>query len=127
VAFFQIQTVFKVENSYCNFFYASSENFRINRILACIIRINKFLESLFEHIKIIKKHLDPTFLENLDEVYIFIQQKLKETLKQTSILGNHDINIIMLDTLSLLLRNAGDLTMHKILDNSKVGNIMELI
>lgn len=42
-------------------------------------------------------------------------------------LGNHDINIILLDTLSLLLRNFGDTTMHKILDKTKINNIIEMI
>jgi hypothetical protein len=43
------------------------------------------------------------------------------------VLGDHDINIILLDTLSLLLRNFGDTTMHKILDKGKVGKIIEFI
>jgi hypothetical protein len=43
------------------------------------------------------------------------------------VLGNHDINIILLDTLSLILRNFGDTTMHKILDKTKVGHIIEMI
>jgi hypothetical protein len=127
VAFFQIHTVLKVENLYSSYFYTASENFRISRILACTIRLNRFLEALFDHIQNIKKNLDETFLENLDEVYIFIQQKLKETLGKTQQLGNHDINIILLDTLSLLLRNFGDSTMHKILDRTKVAKIMEFI
>lgn len=63
----------------------------------------------------------------MDEVYIFIQQKLKETLMKTELLGNHDINIILLDTLALLLRNFGDSTMHKILDRTKVAKIIEMI
>lgn len=77
VAFFQIYNVLKVENLYSSFFYIASENFRISRILACMIRLNRFMEGLFDHIKNLKKNLDETFLENLDEVYIFIQQKLK--------------------------------------------------
>lgn len=60
-------------------------------------------------------------------MYIFIQQKLKETLAKTEVLGNHDINIILLDTLSLILRNFGDSTMHKILDKTKVAHIIEMI
>lgn len=47
VAFYQIHTVLKVENLYSNFFYVASENFRISRILACMIRMNRFLEALF--------------------------------------------------------------------------------
>ena len=43
VAFYQIHTVVKVENLYSNFFYIGSENFRISRILACMIRLNRFL------------------------------------------------------------------------------------
>lgn len=75
----------------------------------------------------IKSNLDKTFLENLDEVYLFIQQKIKETLKKTEHLGDHDCNIILLDMLSLLLRNFGDSTMHKILDKTKERNIMDMI
>lgn len=32
-----------------------------------------------------------------------------------------------MDTLSLILRNFGDDTMHKILDKTKVNNIIEMI
>lgn len=38
---------------------------------------------------------------------------------KTEHLGDHDCNIILLDMLSLLLRNFGDATMHKILDKTK--------
>ena len=48
-----------------------------------MIRLNRFLEALFVHIDGIRKSLDETFIENLDEVYIYIQQKLKETLTKT--------------------------------------------
>jgi len=67
----------------------------------------------------IRNSLDKTFLENLDEVYLFIQQKIKETLMKTEHLGDHHFNIILLDMLCLLLRNFGDNTMHKILDKTK--------
>lgn len=70
-------------------------------------------------IKKIRKNLDKTFMENLDEVYIYIQQKIKETLLKTEQLGDHSLNIILLDMLSLLLRNFGDSTMHKILDKTR--------
>ncbi len=46
---------------------------------------------------------------------------------KTEKLGNSDINIILLDTLSLLLRNLGDTTMHRILDKTRVVKIMEFI
>lgn len=95
--------------------------------MACLIRLNRFLEGLFPHISSIKKNLDFTFIENLDEVFFFIQQKLKETLVKTEKLGKNDINIILLDTLSLLLRNFGDTTMHRILDKAKVTKIVEFI
>ena len=60
-------------------------------------------------------------------MYIYIQQKLKETLTRTERLGHSDINIILLDTLSLILRNFGDTTMQKILDKTKITKIMEFI
>ena len=125
--FLLVHNVLKVENLYSSFFYVSSENFRINRILACMIRLNRFLEALFPHIDSVKKNFDQTFIENLDEVYLFILQKSKETLLKTEQLGHHDINIIQLDTISLLLRNFGDTTMHRILDRPKVCKIVELI
>jgi hypothetical protein len=54
--------VLKVENLYSGFFFMGSENFRINRILACMIRLNRFFEALFAHIEGIKKSLDETFI-----------------------------------------------------------------
>lgn len=42
-----------------------------------MIRLNRFLEALFPHIDSVKKNFDQTFVENLDEVYLFILQKIK--------------------------------------------------
>ena len=42
-------------------------------------------------------------------------------------MGDHDLNIILLDMLSLLLRNTGDPTMDKILDNKKERAIIDSI
>lgn len=56
-----------------------------------------------------------------------MQQKLKETLMKTEQQGEHDLNIIMLDMLSLLLRNFGDATMQNILDKTKEKKLMEII
>ena len=63
----------------------------------------------------------------MDEVYLFILQKIKETLTKTEKLGHNDINIILLDTISLILRNFGDTTMHRILDRPRVSKIIEFI
>ena len=43
MTFFQLCNVLKVENLYSKFFFIGSENFRINRILASMIRLNRFL------------------------------------------------------------------------------------
>ena len=43
MTFFQLYNVLKVENLYSKFFFIGSENFRINRILASMIRLNRFL------------------------------------------------------------------------------------
>ena len=40
---------------------------------------------------------------------------------------DHDLNIIMLDMLSLLLRNSGDPTMKKILDRKKKRMMLDAI
>ena len=42
-------------------------------------------------------------------------------------MGHSDINIILLDMISLLLRNFGDTTMHRILDRPRVCKIIEFI
>lgn len=127
LAFLQIHTVLRVENLYSNFFYIFSENFRLNRILAECIRLNRFMEKIFESINNIRKSLEKNFLDNLDEVYIFMQQKIKETLARTEKLGAHDLNIILLDMLSLLLRNFGDSTMGKILDKTHEKKLIDVI
>ena len=46
---------------------------------------------------------------------------------KTEHLGDHYFNIVLLDMLSLLLRNFGDTTMHKILDKKMETKIMDTI
>ena len=63
----------------------------------------------------------------MNEVYLFMEQKIQETLEMTKEEEDHDLNIIMLDMLSLLLRNSGDPTMKKILDRKKKKLMLDAI
>lgn len=114
-----ICTVLKIEKEYTSYFFTMSQQFRENRIMACCLRINRFMQEIFATLAEIKKHIDQTLLDNLEEVYLYMQQRLRETLEVTREMGDNDLNIVILDMLSLLLRNTGDPTMEKILDNKK--------
>lgn len=125
--FSKIYTVLRIENEYSKYFFTMSKNFRINRILAVCLRLNQFIEAIFKGIEDIRKSLDQTLLDNLNEVYLFMEQKIQETLEMTKEQEDHDLNVIMLDMLSLLLRNSGDPTMKKILDRKKKKLMLDTI
>lgn len=43
-----------------------SLQFRMNRILAGSIRLNRFMSCILEELSLLKKHLDQTLLDNLN-------------------------------------------------------------
>lgn len=125
--FSTICSLLKVENEYCKYFFTMSIEFRVNRVLACSLRLNRFLECILEDLKELRKHMDQTLVDNLDEVYLFMQQRIREALEVTRSQKDHEINIVLLDMMFLLLRNAGDPIMKGILDKGKEREIIDSI
>lgn len=81
--FSTICSLLRVENEYCKYFFTMSIEFRVNRILACSLRLNRFLECILDDLQELRKHMDQTLVDNLDEVYLFIQQRIREALEVT--------------------------------------------
>lgn len=44
--------------------------------MASLLRLNKFLNLIVDELKILRKHMDQTLLDNLEEVELFMQQRL---------------------------------------------------
>ena len=127
LVYFKIHRVLMVENNYTNFFFLHGQPFRLARVTACLLRLSRFLQSTSTKFKRISKNLDKTFLENVNEVTIFIQQKITEILSKTSQLGKHEVNLILIDMLSLQLRISGDTSMNKTLSKMEVIEIITKI
>lgn len=68
------------EIRYTSFFRTRSPHFRFYRILASQIRLIRYLQFLYDKIQAQKAKFDATFFDNMQEVYLYIQQKVQETL-----------------------------------------------
>ena len=78
-----ICSVLKIEKEYSHYFFTMSQEFRINRIIGCCLRLNRFMQAIFSLLSEMEKDLDQTLLDNLEEVYLFMQQRIRETLEIT--------------------------------------------
>jgi hypothetical protein len=63
--------------------------------------------------------MDGKLRENVDLVEKFMLERIIETLQETQYLGDNILNVLLMNMLLLLQRNAGDTTIKDILDGKK--------
>jgi hypothetical protein len=69
-----------VESEYCGYFFLSSKEFRLHRLFACCLRLNRYVGNMLLFLSGLKQSMDRDLLSNLHLVYKFLSEKICETL-----------------------------------------------